>query len=94
MWVTNWARRHTKRVIRRLVEFSLDAFGSEVELRFFDVNTQNSDKSFEYEYVLCRMSPEEAMKLGRLLQQTAASLIRTASAARKKGTQSNSWRNW
>ena len=91
MRVTNWARRHTKRVVQRLVEFGLGVSETEVELRFFDTDTQDSDKSHEFEYVVCRMSPKEAAQLGYRLQVAAAEFLKPPSQRKPNGV---SWRCW
>jgi len=93
MWVTNWARRHTKRVVQRLVEYGLSSSESGIELRFFDVNTKDQDKSFEFEYVTCRLSPEEAMKLGADLQARARAAQKPAPVNGHE-QEKNSWRCW
>jgi hypothetical protein len=103
MWVTNWARRHTRRVIQRLVEYSLglSESGSEVELRFFDTNSKDFNRSSVFEYVVCRMSPEEALKLAGELDTWAVKARGDphkdhafANSSLSLCNNSDSWRQW
>lgn len=95
MWITNWARRHTKRVIQRLVRYSviLTDDSSEIKLRFFDENSKEPDKSHEFEYIILRMSISEAAQLNQALDRE----IRKAALHAKGPTtrvDSDSWRSW
>lgn len=84
-------------MVQRLVEWSLSLSecGSEVELRFFDTNTKDFAKSSVFEYVVCRMTPEEAHRLAGQLTLWA---IKAAGDPYKQPPKpcnnAESWRNW
>jgi hypothetical protein len=83
-------------VIQRLVKYSLSLSKSEseVELRFFDTSTEDFGKSSIFEYVVCRMSPEEAHRLAGDLTIWAIKAAGDPHKQPRPCNNADSWRNW